>query len=525
MKAASTINGSGSAIVTAHYLATEAGARVLADGGNAVDAALCANAVLGVVAPETCGPGGDLFALVHQAGRVEPAVLNASGRAGAGAAEAAAELRRRGLERAPYTEPSSITAPGCVDGWTALADAYGSRELADLLGPAIEYAETGFPASTELVRAFTMAADQLSGQPSAASLLPGGQPPSPGDTLRRRDLANTLRGLAEGGRDAFYTGPTAQTISSATGGILTTADLEARHAEWVEPISVDLFGESAWTVPPNSQGYLTFAAAKILESLAPDPDDADFLHLMIEAYRSVAFERDDLVADPDHAPLSGKELVSFDRLQTRSRAIDRSRAGRWPAPHPAPGGTTYLCGADHQGLSVSLIQSNFTGLGSRITAGRTGIFLHNRGAGFTTKQGHPNEMLPGKRPLHTLSPTLWTKDGQLTLLLGTRGGHQQPQFLLQAICQVHLLEKGPEAALEAFRWAIDDGSDTASHVRIESRAPQSTVDQLEARGHRVEKAQPFEPGWGPISMIRADGGGGWTAAADPRVDTTSAVVL
>ncbi len=513
--------GPGAVAVTPHALATAAAIEVVADGGNAADAAVAANAVQGVVAPETCGIGGDLFALVWRPGDSWPRALNASGRAGSRVS--AARLRASGHTEVPRHGAASVTVPGCVDGWEEVLTAAGTRPLARVLAPAID-AAAGFPASPELCTALTSLRDELAGVPAAAALYPGGAPPAPGQVLARPGLARTLDAIAADGRGAFYGGPAGEGIVAATGGEITTEDLARRQADWVEPLGADVWGLQAWTIPPNSQGWLTLAAAWLLARLDPpaDPADPAWVHAQVEAYRAVAWERDDLVADPDRLATPPADLVDPDRLEARLADISPDRPASWPATAPAPGGTAYLCVVDADGMAVSLIQSNFHGIGSRRGAGESGVLLHNRGAGFTLDPGHPNELAPGRRPLHTLSPTLWTRAGALDLVLGTRGGDQQPQYLLQAAAARYGLGDAPGAAQQRPRWSMLLAPGAPSRLQVEKRMAAAVVAGLRARGHPVEVAGPWMGGWGPVSAIAVDGDGTKTGAADPRVSTAAA---
>ncbi|MFQ5947403.1 MAG: gamma-glutamyltransferase family protein [Acidimicrobiia bacterium] len=516
--------GSADLAVAPHHLGTGAALDIMEAGGNAVDGAIAANAVLGVVLPDTCGIGGDLFALVHRPGDQRPFALNSSGRAGAGMDAAA--IRREGHRRMPLHSPWSVTIPGCVDGWEALLARFGRMRLADILGPAIRHAGDGFEASPELCASLARVQDRLAGQESAPPLYPGGRPPEPGQSLSRPGLALTLSELAQGGREAFYAGRPGAAIGGATEGRITTTDLNRRSAEWVEPIGIDLFECQAWTIPPNSQGYLTLAAAWLLERLGvpSDPEDAGYHHAVIEAYRAVSWERDELVADPDFAPLPAQRLLDPERLGSRLERIRIDRPASWPPAHAVPGGTAYVCTADGEGMGVSLIQSNFTGIGSGLSAGDTGVFLQNRGAGFSLLPGHPNEAAPGKRPLHTLAPTLWTRRRALALLLGTRGGHQQPQLLLQVIAHLFRLGFDPAEAQALPRWTMDhDRTATTSPIRIEGGMPGVVVRRLADLGHPVEVVPDRHlPGWGPVSLIRVEDDGHRTGAADPRISTATA---
>ncbi len=511
----------GDIVVTSHELATQAGLDLLAKGGNAVDAAIGANAVLGVVAPETCGIGGDLFALVHVPGESSPRTLNASGWAGSNI-----QTSHLPGPSIPTTDPASVTLPGCVKGWDWLVREMGSLPLSTVLAPAVGYAEDGFPASVELSRAFDSRAEQLQPQLAAKPFYRSGQMPQPGALIRRPDLAETLGRIATEGPTAFYEGTVAGSIVDAVGGFITLDDLAGFEPDWVAPLSLDVFGHTAWTIPPNSQGYLTLATARIFEQCAPpiDPADPDYVHLMVEAYRSVASRRDELLSDPTTAA-STEELIGETALGDAAEAITLERAGTWPNPKPTIGGTTFLSVVDRSGVGISLIQSNFHGIGSGIGAGSSGFFLHNRGTGFSLEPGHRNEIHPGRRPAHTLAPSLWTRNGDLALILGTRGGDQQPQLLAQMAA--HILHAGlsPAEAQNVPRWTTNEfGAGTTSSLSTESRFPPPVIESLRSRGHVVEEASAWEGGWGPVAAITIDQEGLRTGAADPRVATASTAV-
>ncbi|MDJ0665276.1 MAG: gamma-glutamyltransferase [Acidimicrobiia bacterium] len=515
-----TLDASGPGVaVTPHYLATDAAIAVLAGGGNAVDAAIAANATLGVVAPETCGIGGDLFALVHTPGDAAPTALNASGRAGQGAMAAA--LRDQGMAEIPIDSSFAVTVPGCVDGWAALSSRYGSMPLAAVLTPAINHARDGFAASPELSHALLRYAAALQPQQAADGLYPNGEAPQVGAEVHRPQLAETMAGIGRHGRTFFYTGDVADAIIAATDGTLAASDLQRNQAEWVNPISLEVMGWTGWTIPPNSQGYLMLAAAWLFERLNPprDPQHPDYVHAAVEAYRAVAWERDDMVADPTHSPRV--DLLDTARLEARLAQVSPTRRTDWPVSRPAPGGTAYLAVRDSDGMGVSLIQSNFHGIGSRIGAGNAGFLLHDRGSGFTLQPGHPNELAPGKRPLHTLAPTLWTEGDQLRMLLGTRGGDFQPQTLLQMLSHTRWAGlNGRQAHLQP-RWATLEWRENDHSVAVEPHLDAGTVDQLRSRGHEVRSTGQWMAGWGPVSIITIDGENA-VGAADPRVAATAA---
>lgn len=508
--------------VSPHILASEAAITTIRAGGNAVDGAVALNAVLGVVLPDTCGPGGDLFALVHVPGGDAPLALNGSGRAGSNANAGA--LRDRGFTEIPIQSNDTITVPGCVDGWEALLGRLGTISLGEALDVAISLASDGFPVSLELSGSLERYRDRIGSQPSAVELYPGDGVPEPGSIIRRPGLARTLSDLAGGGRSAFFGGDVGAAIVDVTNGAITHGDLDVVQADWIDPLGLGLFGRTAWTIPPNSQGYLTLAALWLFEQLDPpaDPEDPAYHHALVEAYRAVAWERADLVSDADTAPMSPTDLVSPDRLAGRMSHLAWHSTATWPPPAPAPGGTAYMCVRDGSGMAVSLIQSNFWGIGTGISAGDTGVWLHNRGGGFDLRPGHPNELRPGRRPLHTLSPTLWTRDGDLDLVLGTRGGDQQPQLLMQIAAAFYHAGTSIEDAQTAPRWTMSAfQSGTASRVDVEGRLPEAVVAGLVGRGHAVTKAGDWMVGWGPISAIAA--GSGIRGAADPRVTTSAAI--
>ncbi len=490
-----------------------------------MDAAIAATAAQGVVAPETCGIGGDLFALIHRPGWERPLALNASGRAGSNADPET--LRSLGLAEIPRDHPLTVTVPGCVDGWATLSAELGVLGLADCLQPAIGLAEEGFEVSTEQAKAFRLTASIYSKNPAVHEFYPDGDVVSAGDVVHRFPLATTLQAVASDGRDAFYRGDPAREIVSELNGTITHEDLARSHADWVTPISCDVAGNTAWTIPPNSQGYLGPASLAVFEMVGPpdDPDDPDWLHLLIEAFRSVAWERDDVVADPDTAPLPASLLLDHGRLQRAAATVQRDRTGIWPQSMGSESSTAYLCVVDADEMAVSIIHSNYWGTGSAFGVPRGGFLLHNRGAGFTLTLGHPNELLPHRRPLHTLSPTLWTHGVRPRWLIGTRGGSVQPQVVAQIAARAVIAGQELDVAQSAPRWTISDhGPYSTPRSAIEPGVSSSTLDELRRRGHRIEELPDRQPGWGPVSIIEVSPDGLRTAA-DPRVDTTKAMVF
>ncbi len=519
---ASLVSKGRSAAVTPHVLASQAAIDILAHGGNAADAAIAANATLGVVAPETCGIGGDLFALIHRPGAAAPEALNSSGRAGSGAT--AGVLRDRGYESIPIGSPFAVTVPGCVDGWEAISDRHGSLPLSNLLQRAVEHAADGFAATPELSGSLVKFAETLGPQDSSIGLYPEGTPARPGETVHRPALAKTLGAIGRSGRDAFYSGSVGDDIVAATAGAIQPDDLAQIQARWIKPISAQFMDWTGWTFPPNSQGYLTLAASWLFERLDPphDPEDPRFTHAAIEAFRAVAWERDGYVADARFAPLAADELLAPVRLTERLDRISMDKRTEWPAPSPAPGGTAYLCVRDSNGMGVSLIQSNYHGIGSRIGAGRSGFFLHDRGSGFNLEPGHPNELAPGKQPLHTLSPTLWTNDDNLAMLLGTRGGDFQPQTLLQMLTYMRWGNVDAATAQRLPRWTTQESQEPNTTIAHEPHLGECVVAGLNDLGHSTAPTQGWMSGWGPVSVITGDRDE-VRGAADPRVASTAAI--
>ena len=514
----------GAAAATTHHLATRVAIDVMASGGNAVDAAVAANAVIGVVLPDTCGPGGDLFALVYREGDVAPSALNASGCAGSGAS--AARLRDGGRVDVPLRSPWTVTVPGCVDGWEALLARFGTRTLADLLAPAIDAAHAGFEVSTELAASLAAIEPLISSQASAAALYPRGRPPAAGDTIRRPDLGATLEAVADGGRDAFYMGPVGEGITAATRGAIDATDLAAVQAAWVEALGLEVFGMQAWTIPPNSQGYLTLAAAWIVERVAGsiDPDDPAYHHALVEAYRAVAWERDDLVADPATAPLLPSALVDPGRLEALAARIRPDTPAVWPPIRTVPGGTTYLCAATRRVWACP--SSNRTS-----TASAQAWQPEPPASSFTIaapdsrcSRAIRTSSLQGAGRCTRCHPPCGPAGSELSLILGTRGGQHQPQLLTQVAAHHLLAGLAIDEAIAQPRWTIDGWGAAEQHViAVEPAIEDRVITGLRERGHRVEVADGWQAGWGPVAAI-AVADGLVEAAADPRVSTAEAAV-
>ena len=511
-------------VASADQLATSAGNAIFALGGNAVDAAIATNAAIAVTGPHLCGIGGDLFALVHiddPATPDEPGetfALNASGRAGSGADAAA--LRAEGFTEMPFKlDVRSVTVPGCIDGWMALHQRFGSLPLDVILAPARRLAATGFPASPLLVGSLRRL--DATSRSNLAEL--AGQATTTGAIVRRPGAALVLTALPASGRDGFYLGAFGDGLLELGDGLFDADDLGTVQAEWVEPLTANAFGVDLHTIGPNSQGYLTLGAARLADrlDLPGDPDDERWAHLLIEAATAAGFDRPDAL--DEHA--DGQALLQS--IDDRLDMVGLESASRRPAPG-FDGDTTYLCtaGIDRDGrrIGVSLIQSNASGFGSHLVEPNTGINLHNRGIGFNLIEGHPAEFGPGRRPPHTLSPALATRSGRLASVFGTMGGDAQPQILLQIAARLFHHGQSPTAAIDAARWILhgpDTGFDTWTGaggplVHVEGHAPDNWVDALAARGHRSEIRPAWDSGFGHAHAIVVEPTGMFAGAADPR---------
>lgn len=515
----------GAMVVSADQLATSAGISVLALGGNAVDAAIATNAAIAVVEPSLCGMGGDLFALVHHAGSV--VALNASGRAGSGVDAAA--MRAAGMSAiALRHDVNAVTVPGCVSGWIALHERFGSLPLATLFAPAIRLAEAGFPASPILVG--SLAKVDAAARANLHELAE--QATEVGARVRRPGLARALRAIAADGQQAFYGGEFGRGLIALGAGTFSEDDLSSVPADWMRPLRTDVFGHTLWGLPPNSQNYLLLGAARIAEQLplGTDPDDPAWAHLLIEAAVAAGHDRPAVL----HEDADGTALI--DAIAARAGTIDPRRATHATVP-AASGDTTYLCTIDDGGMAVSLIQSNAAGFGSWLVEQNTGINLHNRGFGFSLAEGHPAELQPGRRPPHTLCAAMATRpDNSLAAVFGTMGGDAQPQILLQLATRLLHLGQDPTTAIRAPRWAlqpnepVSDGFDTWTTtsgrlVALEGHAPSGWPDGLRSLGHGVLPAAAYDGAFGHAHAITIDEQGCRRGAADPRTHVGAAAGL
>jgi gamma-glutamyltranspeptidase/glutathione hydrolase len=529
----SVVAGTRGMVATSQPLATAAGLNVLQQGGNAVDAALAAVAVLSVVEPHMTGIGGDLFAMVYDSRSKQLRALDASGRSGRASTPEA--LAARGVTQ--LTGIHTITVPGAVSGWKALSSSYGTMPLTRLVAPAVDYARNGFPVSEIIGGEWHRSHQKLDADPlSAAVFLPGGRAPRPGEIFTNPKLAATLETIARD-PDAFYGGAIGATIAAEIakrGGLIDARDFADHTAEWVNPISTSYRGFDVYEMPPSTQGFVTLEMLNILEGFdlkSMGHNSAEVLHLITEAKRIAFADRAAYLADRTAVPPTVLgTLISKDYAAMRRKEIDRKRAAANYSPAIIPGvpttaraladrqlagldrgDTVYLTVADRHGNVVSLIQSLFSDFGSGVVGGDTGVMLHNRGAGFTLAAGHPNRIAPRKRPLHTLVPAFVMKDERPWLSFGVMGGDHQAQGHVQVL--VNLIDFGMnvQEAGEAARIHHGPGG-----VQVESAVSADARAGLQARGHTVTERRG---GYGGYQGIRIDTASGvLSGGSDNRKD-------
>lgn len=489
---------------------------MLKAGGTAVDACIAACAVLGVVSPGQCGIGGDLFAIICSPGSQQPVVLNASGRAGS---KATPDFI--GGSRMPEHGPLAVVTPGCVAGWAAALERFGTCNLSALLEPAIRLAEEGFPIGSGLARGMAAALPHLNSE-AQQTFAPEGRAVQPGDVLRQPNLARSLRRVADDGPGVAYQGDLGQAIGrflEQAGGHHVADDLANYAPEWVEAVRVDFRGYQVCTAPPNSQGLLHLLALSLLESMdLGEPGSVRATHLQLEAMAFALEAARHAIADPDFVPVPVERLLSPElRAEGRARIGMTAASGR--ALPASAGDTVYLCAADREGTVVSMIQSLRQGFGSGLMVPGLGILLNNRGRDFALADGDANQIAPGKRPRHTLSPGMVLRDGKAVAAYGTRGGDGQPYTMLQLGCNLLAFGMGPQAALDAPRWSVEPApiGPGGGKITIEGRFPQETVAGLAALGHKTAAIDDFDPSCGVASMIQFDGTHRmWLAGADSR---------
>ena len=513
-------------VASSQPLASQVGLDILRRGGNAIDAAVAMAAVLNVTEPMMTGIGGDMFALVYWSKTGELKGLNGSGRA-----PHSLNLdyfAKRGMTSMPAAGMETVTVPGAFDGWVTLLEKYGTMKMADLLAPAIAYAEGGFPVMEKCAEDWQGEVAKLKQSPdAAANYLIDGRAPNPGEMFRNKNLAGTLRTLARGGRDAFYKGEIARAITDycqKNGGFLTMRDFAEHHSDWVEPISTDYRGYKVVEIPPNGQGLTALLTLNILEGYdlaRMSAAELDlYYHTLIEATKLAFADRNRYIADPAFAKVPVAELLSKEYAAKRRGLINPNHAIESPTPGTIldKGDTTYLTVIDKDRNAVSFINSLFELFGSGVVVGDTGIVLQSRGTGFSLDPAHPNRLEPGKRPFHTIIPAMVFKDGKLLISFGVMGGSIQPQGHVQVLA--NLIDRGMnvQQAMEAPRYRYMNGNG----VLLEDELTEAVIRRLIERGHR--RARP-EAG----NTLRGQMGGGQLimidlasntlmGASDPRKD-------
>jgi gamma-glutamyltranspeptidase / glutathione hydrolase len=507
---------------TSHPLASQVALDILKRGGTAVDAAIAANAAIGLMEPISNGVGGDLFAIVWDEKTKKLHGLNASGRSPQSLtlAKLREELRKLDRNTIPPRGPLPVSVPGTVDGWFELHAKFGKLPMKELLQPAISYARNGFPVTEVIAEGWAINVKSLKDFPNfAETFMPNGRAPAKGEVFRNPLLANTLSAIAEGGRDAFYKGDIAQRIEKymkANGGYLTAADMAAHRSEWVEPVSTNYRGYDVWELPPNTQGIAALQMLNILEAYdikSMGFGSPEYLHLFVEAKKLAFEDRARYYADPEFAKIPLKTLLSKDYAAKRRGLINLNKAAlEYPVDKAlGHGDTIYMTVADAAGNMVSLIQSNYRGMGSGMTPDGCGFIFQDRGELFSLKDGHPNVYAPGKRPFHTIIPAFITRGGKPWLSFGVMGGGMQPQGHVQIVVNLidfgmNLQEAGdaPRARHEGSSEPTDEVMRNGGEVILETGFPADSINALKARGHKVTVDN--DGGFGGYQAIKSEGG-------------------
>lgn len=511
-------------VATEQPLASQAAAQILAEGGNAADAAIAANAVMAVVSPMMCGIGGDMFCLVYDAKTQQLQGLNASG--WAPQALSIELLQSKGFTHMATSGIHTVTVPGCVDGWTKLNQRFGRKQLSEVLRPAIDIAEQGFPV-TEIIAGYWQSSEKKLRATTTASqtYLPHGSPPKIGEIFRNPDLAWSYRQIARQGRKGFYEGPIAERIehlSHELGGTMTRADLAEYASRWADPISTTYRGWTVYEMPPNGQGIGALAMLNIMERFPLSEygvNSANTLHTMIEAKKLAYADMLKYVGDPDSSRIPVSGILSKTHAAARAKLIRPDSANCQPeasVTFEAGPDTTYLCVVDKDGNMVSYIQSNYESFGSGLVPAGCGFALHNRGALFSLEPGHPNALAGRKRPVHTIIPAMMTKDS-VRIAFGIMGGWNQSQAHAQFVSKIVDFGLNIQAALDSPRFTklTFPGCD----VKLESRIGEAVLEALKARGHEVQMLPPFSQDVGGGQAVLRDYATSVNfGASDPRKD-------
>ncbi|MGZ5194077.1 MAG: gamma-glutamyltransferase family protein [Ramlibacter sp.] len=512
-------------VSTSHPLAAQAGLHMLRKGGNAVDAAVAAAAVMTICEPVSNGLGSDAFAILWDGNQLHG--LNASGPAPA--AWTADHFKRKYPDAAtpPKRGLDAATVPGAVGAWVALSERFGKLPFADLLEPAIDIAERGYLMPVVVQQKWAAATPELRHLPGfAEAFLPWGRAPNVGELFKFKAAARGLRAIAQTKGGAFYGGEIAQAIekfSAMNGGSHTARDFAHFKPEWVTPIARNYRGHTLHEIPPNGQGIAALIALGILEKFdiaGMAPDGPDSQHLQIEAMKLAFADVYRFVAERSAMEVTTEQMLDDAYLASRAKLIDMKRAQAFAPGNPVKGGTIYLTAADENGMMVSFIQSNYMGFGSGCVEPTFGISLQNRGHGFSLNPG-ANQVAPGKRPFHTIIPAFLTKDGQPVMSYGVMGGNMQPQGHMQTLVRMLDYQQNPQAACDAPRWRFNAGLE----INVEGAMDKATVDELSRRGHHMEVINDSYQDFGAGQFIWRAGDpkvGGYVAASDPRRDGLAA---
>jgi len=502
---------------TSQPLATQVALDILKQGGTAVDAAIAANATIGLMEPPSCGVGGDLFAIVWDAESQKLYGLNASGRAPY--TLSLDYFTKKKIKKMPATGPLPVTVPGCVDGWFELHGKFGKLPMKTLLAPAIQYAREGFPVSEVIANSWPGPTSPLAKYPNfKETYLPNGHALKKGEVFQNPNLANTLEKVANDGRDAFYKGDIARTIAAymkKEGGFLTEKDLADHHSEWVAPLSTNYRGYDVWELPPNGQGITVLEMLNILESYDVKRmgfGSAEYMHLFIETKKLAFEDRAKFYGDPAFSQIPVQQIISKEFAAQRRKLIRDNHAALafQPGDPKLHGDTIYMTVADDHGNMVSLIQSNYRGMGSGMTPDGLGFVLQDRGEGFNvTDAAHPNAIAPHKRPFHTIIPAFITKDGKPFISFGVMGGDMQPQGHVQVIVNLidfgmNLQEAGDAPRIYHMGSSEPSGQKMTDggQVYLENGFPEESVRELLHYGHKIGSTST--PQFGGYQAIRCD---------------------
>jgi gamma-glutamyltranspeptidase / glutathione hydrolase len=501
---------------TSHPLSTQAAIEILRAGGNAIDAAIAANAMEGVVEPHVNGIGGDIFAIIWDAKSKKLYGLNGSGRSPYSLT--LEEFKKRGLKHIPALGPLPVSVPGCVDGWFEMHKKFGSMPMERILSHAISYARNGFPVHDELAGSLRSVPRSMGQFPNIKEhYYPNGEVPKKGDIFKNPNLANTLEKIAKGGRDAFYKGDIARTIDAfmkKNGGFLSYKDLEDHTSTWIEPVSTNYRGYDVWELPPNGQGIAALQMLNILEAydFSKIPwGSPEHIHLFVEAKKLVFEDRAKYYADMDFAKVPVKALISKEYAAERRKLINPDRAAsRIDAGNPAlrEGDTIYLTVADKEGNMVSLIESNYRGFGSGMMPDGLGFILQDRGELYSLNEGENNTYAPHKRPFHTIIPAFMTKDGKPIMSFGVMGGSYQPLGHVQIVMDVvdfgmNVQEAGDAPRIDHLGSSEPTGEKMTDSgtITLESGIPYETIRELMRKGHKIGYGLG---GYGGYQCIRYD---------------------